>query len=55
MGPVLPWLTAEPSSLLSDLGLIVEFLCLWGFSNVGASAKAQLVCLWFFYAQISAF
>lgn len=48
MGPVLPWLAAEASSLLFDLGLIVEFLRIWGFSNMGPSVTAQIVL---FYAQ----
>lgn len=57
MGPVLPWLAAEPSFLLFGLGLIVEFLCIWGFSNVGASVTARIVpvCLFFFLCSVAAF
>lgn len=53
MGPVLPWLAAEPSSLLFDLGLIIEFLYIWGFSNVGASVTAQIVLLCLFFFMLS--
>lgn len=54
MGPVLPWLAAEPSSLLFDLGLIVECLCIWGFSNVGASVTAHTVPVrLFFFLMLS--